>query len=150
MESRRIVVGVDGSEGSRRALRWAIAEAAKQDAVIEAVTVWQSPFGFGDTMGAHLDEGKIERAARDNLQKTIAEVAGDGPSAMIEPIVVEGDPAQVLCHQSAGADLLVMGSLGHSPFTSPALGSVSLRCAQHSACPVVIVPKDNPPPSGTG
>jgi nucleotide-binding universal stress UspA family protein len=150
MESRRIIVGVDGSEGSRRALRWAITEAAKEDAVIEAVTVWQSPFGFGETMGAHVDESKIEQAARDRLQETIAEVAGDSPAVSIEPVVAEGDAAQVICHRSAGADLLVVGSLGHNPSSSIALGSVSTRCAQHSPCPVVIVPRDGAAPPGAG
>lgn len=93
MERRRIIVGVDGSEGSRGALRWAIAEAAKHDTVIEAVTVWQSPFGFGSTMGARLDESKIEQAARDRLEKTITEVAGANPAVRTEPVVAEGGGA---------------------------------------------------------
>lgn len=145
-----MIVGVDGSEGSRRALRWAIAEAAKQGTALEAVTVWQSPSGFGDTMEAHLDESKIERAARDRLEETLAEVAGDSPAVEIEPVVLEGDPALVLCHRAAGADLLVIGSLGHSPSSSVALGSVATRCGQHSPCPVVIVPKDQELPGPGG
>lgn len=142
MTTGLIVVGVDGSEGSRRALRWAVAEAAKGGTVIEAVTVWQSPFGFGDTMGIHLDESKIEQAATERLDRAIAEVAGDHPVVKIEPVVLEGDAAHVLCTRAAGADLLVVGSLGHNPASNVALGSVAMRCAQNNTgCPVVIVPK---------
>ena len=143
MERRRIIVGIDGSEGSRQALRWALAEAAKQDTVIEAVTVWQSPFGFGDTFGVHLDESKIEQVAHDRLEKTVAEVAGTEPAVPIEQVVLEGDPATVLCARSGEAALMVVGSLGHNSASSVALGSVAMRCAQHArGCPVVIVPKD--------
>lgn len=131
-------------------MSWAIGEAAKQDTVIEAVTVWQSPYGFGDTMeGAHPDESRIEKGARDRLEETIADAAGDSPTVTIEPVVLEGDTALVLCHRSVGADLLVMGSLGHSPFSDVALGSAVTRCALHSPSPVVIVPKDQELP-GTG
>ena len=140
-QRRRVLVGVDGSDGSRRALRWAVDEAGRRDAVLEAVTVWQSPSGFGDTFGAHVDETRVAQAAAERLDETIAEVAGDDPSVPIEPVVLEGDPARVLCERSAAADLLVVGSLGHSPLSSAVLGSVSRRCAEESPCPVVIVPK---------
>ena len=145
METQRIVVGVDGSEGSRRALRWALEEAAKHGSVVEAVMVWQSPSGFGDTMGARLDESKIAQAARERLDETIAEVAADDFAVRIEPAVVEGDAALVLCRRAAEADLLVVGSLGHDPSSSVALGSVSTRCAQRSPRPIVIVPRNDEP-----
>ncbi|MDA8075527.1 MAG: universal stress protein [Actinomycetota bacterium] len=141
MATRRIIVGIDGSEGSRRALRWAIGEAERSDALIEAVTVWQSPFAFGGTFGVHVDERNIEEAARKRLAATIADTADDSSAVRIEQVVAEGDPAWVLCHRASGADLLVVGSVGHSPFAGAALGSVSTRCGQCSPCPVVIVPK---------
>jgi nucleotide-binding universal stress UspA family protein len=149
MATRRIVVGIDGSEGSRRALRWAISEAERSGGVIEAVTVWQSPFAFGGTFGVHVDEHNIEDAARMRLEATVAGVAGDDPAVRIDHVVAEGDPAWVLCHRASGADLLVVGSVGHGPFAGVALGSVSTRCAQCSPCPVVIVPKDGQAPPGT-
>jgi nucleotide-binding universal stress UspA family protein len=136
----RVLVGVDGSDGSRRALRGALDEAERRGALLEAVSVWQSPFGFGDTFGAHVDESKVAQAAAERLDEMIAEVAGDEPPVRIEPAVLEGDPAQVLCERSVSADLLVVGSLGHNPLSSGALGSVSTRCARESPCPVVIVP----------
>jgi nucleotide-binding universal stress UspA family protein len=139
-EGRRVVVGVDGSAGSRRALRWALAEAQRRDAVLEAVTVWQSSFGFGGTFGVQVDEDRVARAAAERLDELIAEVAGDDPPVRVETVVAEGDPALVLCERSATADLLVVGSLGHNALSSVSLGSVSARCAQHSPCPVVIVP----------
>ena len=141
-------MGIDGSEGSRRALRWAIGEAGRGDTVIEAVTVWQSPFKFGGTFGVQVDERNIADAARTRLESTIGEVAGGSPTVRIEEVVAEGDPAWVLCHRAAGADLLVVGSVGHGPFAGLALGSVSTRCGQCSPCPVVIVPKEGQAPPG--
>jgi nucleotide-binding universal stress UspA family protein len=61
----------------------------------------------------------------------------------IDPVVLEGDPGQTLCAQSAGADLLVVGSRGLGDFAALMLGSVSTKCAHHSRCPVVIMPPDD-------
>jgi nucleotide-binding universal stress UspA family protein len=57
----------------------------------------------------------------------------------IERRVVEGKPAQVLLDQSRDSELLVVGSRGLGDFSGLLLGSVSQQCAQHAACPVVIV-----------
>ena len=46
-EERRIVVGVDGFESSKAALRWAIRQAKLTGAVVEAVTAWHVPAGTG-------------------------------------------------------------------------------------------------------
>jgi nucleotide-binding universal stress UspA family protein len=62
--------------------------------------------------------------------------------------VLEGDPGHTLCARSAGADLLVVGSRGHSGFAGLILGSVSTNCAHHSHRPVVIVSAD-PSPGGS-
>jgi nucleotide-binding universal stress UspA family protein len=140
----RILVGVDGSEGSLRALRWAVEEAAIRDAVVVAAAVWQSPYDYllGDA-GYHVpvDEGDLVRATRETLAKAIATVAAEHPEARIEPLVVEGDPAETLCEQADDADLLVVGSRGHGAFAELLLGSVSSKCAHHCHRPVLIVPK---------
>ena len=52
---------------------------------------------------------------------------------------VEEDPAPALLAAARGADLLVLGSRGHGGFADLLLGSVSLQCAHHASCPVVIV-----------
>ena len=137
----RILVGVDGSEGSRRALRWAIGEAAAHEAALHALIVWQSPYDFGEALYFPVDEGKLAEGAKQRVAESIAEVAGEAPGVQIDCLVVEGDPAETLCERSAEADLLVVGSRGHGGFAGLMLGSVSTKCAHHSRCPVVIVPK---------
>ena len=144
----RILVGVDGSDGSLRALRWAVEEAAFRHAVVVAAVVWQSPYDFlFDADGAYLpvDEGHLVEAARDTLTKAIATVAAEHPDVRIEPLVIEGDPAETLCEQASNADLLVVGSRGHGTFGGLLLGSVSSKCAHHCRRPVLIVPKEDRP-----
>jgi nucleotide-binding universal stress UspA family protein len=135
----RIVAGVDGSQGSRRALGWAAAEAAAREAVLQPVIVWQSPYDYGELRYVPVDEDQLAEEARKRLEAALAEVAGKASAAAADPLVAHGDPAQVLCERSAGADLLVVGSRGHGGFAGLMLGSVSAGCAHHSRCPLVIV-----------
>jgi len=137
----RILVGVDGSAGSRRALRWAVEEAAAHGGAVQAVTVWQTLYEAG-AVPYPVDEGKLAEQARERLVHAIAQVAGQY-AAGIEPLVVEGDPAQTLCGWSAAADLLVLGAHGHGGSSQPVLGTVSATCANNSHCPVVIVPDES-------
>lgn len=135
----RIVVGVDGSEDSRRALRWAIEQAAAREADLQAVIVWQRAFDYGRNSYWPADMD-IADGARKRLADTIAEVTAGRPGAGIEQLVLEGEPGQALCAFAADADLLVVGSRGLGGFAGLVLGSVSTKCAHHSRCPVVIVP----------
>jgi nucleotide-binding universal stress UspA family protein len=76
------------------------------------------------------------------LDDTIAEVAAqlERPVTVLAR-VVEGHPTQVLLDAATGAELLVVGSRGHSTFAGLLLGSVSQHCVQHTPCPVVVVPQ---------
>ena len=130
---------MDGSDGSRRALAWAIEQAAARGAVVQPVIVWERSFDYGSERYWPADE-KVAGAARKRLAAVIAEVAGPDPAVTIDPLVLEGDPGRILCARSASADLLVIGSRGHGGFARLVLGSVSTKCAHHSRCPVVIVP----------
>jgi nucleotide-binding universal stress UspA family protein len=144
---RRILVGVDGSEGSRQALAWAIGHAAAFDAFVQPVIVWQRTFDYGSDHYWPADEA-IAEDARKRLTAAIAEVADPDPAVTIDPLVLEGDPGKTLCAQSAAADLLVVGSRGLGGFAGLVLGSVSTKCAHHGRCPVVIVPHSAPPGDG--
>ncbi len=136
----RIVAGIDGSQGSRKALTWAVREAAARETILQPVIVWQSPAEHGDTR--HLpvsDEQLAEEAAREQLGQVLEDVASQAPVTVADPQVVRGDPARVLCDRSASADLLVVGSRGLGGFAGLMLGSVSHKCAHHSRCPLIIV-----------
>jgi len=140
-----IVVGVDSSEGAKAALRFALDEAKLREADLRVVHTWQFGYigvrgieGFSPVAGADL--GELRRTAEIALDATLQEVgAANGNGVAIERRVSEGAPATVLVDESRNADLLVVGSRGHGGFTGLLLGSVSQQCAQHAACPVVIV-----------
>ena len=141
-----IVVGVDGSEGAQAALQFALDEASLRGAVLRVVHTWQYGYigltgmeGFGFAPVASVDVSELRRAADAALEATIRPVVPADTDVVVERRVVEGTPATVLVDESRNADLLVVGSRGHGGFAGLLLGSVSQQCAQHAACPVVIV-----------
>lgn len=141
----RIVVGVDGSECSKTALAWALAQARLTGAQVEAVSTWQEPamYGFTYASAPGTFEGEsISTLTEKILRETVDEVAGRG-GAPVEVVssVVEGPAAQVLLEIAAGAQLLVVGSRGHGAFSGMLLGSVSQHCVQHAPCPVAVIPQ---------
>jgi len=140
--SGTIVVGVDGSEESRRALRWAIDEAQLRGARVVALRAWVYPaLAAGGLIPATTDlVGQLATNERQELAATVAEFEAGGVE--IEQLVVEDAAARALVEAAAGADLLDVGSRGHGGFTGLLLGSVSQQCAHHAPCPVVIIPPE--------
>ncbi|MFD8705112.1 universal stress protein [Kitasatospora sp. NPDC059648] len=137
----KIVVGVDGSEQSRRALRWAVRQAKLTGAAVRAVIAWEPPFsGWGGSVPV-AEEGGLGDIARKVLLESIEKAVGSEPPVEITPRVEEGTAAQALLKAAAEDDvaLLVVGSRGLGGFTGALLGSVSQHCVQHAPCPVVIV-----------
>jgi nucleotide-binding universal stress UspA family protein len=134
----RIVVGVDGSEGSMNALRWAARQAALTGAMLEVVTGWDYPamFSTAPAIPDDIDFGEFaERAQAGALE---AVFGPDRPARMVAA-AVPGHPARVLVDASAGAELLVVGCHGYGGFASALLGSVSTYCVHHAHCPVTVV-----------
>ena len=136
---KRIVVGVDGSERSRRALQWAVDEARLHGARIEAVHAWTYPYvGAMPITPVVIDLEQVERDARQVLDQAMGEI--DTAGVTVEPVLVHAGAAHALVEQAEGADLLVVGSRGLGGFTGLLLGSVSHQVTHHAPCPVVIVP----------
>ncbi len=136
-----IVVGIDGSDESKRALHWALEEARLREARLLAVHAWTYQFtaGPGYLPAADPDvRDSIQQEAEQVLDDALAEVGTVGVE--VERSAVEGSPAATLVAAAEGADLLVVGSRGRGGFTGLLLGSVSQQCAHHAPCPVVIVP----------
>ena len=131
----RIVVGIDGSEGSAAALRWALAEAQAHQATVVAVHAWSllsQPDGtFSGTYG--------ESDARAYAEEAVGAVAGPGVGADIEIATVCELPAKALLEAAADADLLVVGARGLGGIKELLLGSVSTQCVHHAPVPVVVV-----------
>jgi nucleotide-binding universal stress UspA family protein len=143
-----IVVGVDGSEHSEQALRWAATMAAKLGAAIDAVTAWHIPVSFGWSPGNSYvpPEMHPQADAERMLNETIASVFPANRPAKLRTVVKEGGAARVLLEHSAEATMLVLGSRGHGGFTGLLLGSVSSHCAEHASCPVLVVHGAQQPP----
>ncbi|SNY59308.1 universal stress protein [Paractinoplanes atraurantiacus] len=138
MTSRHlIVVGVDGSEGGRRALEWAVQEAEERGSTVRAVTAWSwDGLEFGPVTATNPEEAK-QRATR-LLAKEIEALPPE--HVPVDAEVIEGAPAEVLGDRSRSADLLVLGSHGHSGMRHTVLGSVSEKSIRKAACPVVVIP----------
>jgi len=142
-----IVVGVDGSEDSKEALRWALAEARLRRASLRAVYAWELPavYVHGYAPPDLFDRDLMRDRAAQVLDAVVAEVAGEDPPVPVERVTSEGSAARVLVEAASEADLLVVGSRGHGDFAALLLGSVSHQCAHHAQCTVVIVRTWRPP-----
>ena len=138
---KRIVVGIDGSPGSREALRWAHEEAEVRGGTVTAVIAWAaSPMAVGAGLPPRIPDLTPDLAAREVLESTIQQVYGPGDVGEVEQRVEHGSPARVLIDLSDEADLVVVGGRGRGGFAGLTLGSVSQQVAQHSHCPVVVLP----------
>jgi nucleotide-binding universal stress UspA family protein len=133
-----IVVGVDGSDCSKDALRWAARQAEFTGATVNAIIAWRIPafYGWAPVDPEDLD---VHRLAERALAHAIDEVFGPDHPDWVQASVVEGHAAQVLVMASADADLLVVGSRGHGGFAGLLLGSVSTYCLHHARCPVTVI-----------
>ena len=143
--SPQIIVGIDGSENSERALDWAIDEAIRWGGEIEAVTAWQFPALGVDlpSAGRALHANAISSAQNMVDRATEQKESGLAADTSMPPIRVSAylsDPAERLIALSQGADLVVVGSRGNGGFRSLLLGSVSHKVVTHAQCPVVVVP----------
>jgi nucleotide-binding universal stress UspA family protein len=141
-----ITVGYDGSHGAQRALEWAMREAAFRHALLTVLTV--HPVAASGWTGNPIilpeDHPVVEearQAAKDAIEKAAAEL-GEPCAVPVTVRAVSGIPAQELGQASADADLLVVGSRGHSTISRLLLGSVSTEMLHHAHCPVAVIPLD--------
>lgn len=130
-----IVAGVDGSEESEHALRWAVHQAELTGARLHVVSAWQVPIGYG------FPEAYIGTDIEDGIRANLRQVLHDTPTGdvPVTSAVINGVPAAVLVEASRAAELLVVGSRGRGAFAGLLLGSVSAHCVTHAHCPVTVV-----------
>lgn len=138
----RIVVGVDGSDGSKAALAWALGAAQRSGATVEAVLAFHysaamTPIGALPAL-PRFEDAKADATAA--LETALKESVPDDNDVAIDRYVHEGPSASVLLKRATHADLLVVGSRGLGGFRGLLLGSVSHQCVTHAPCPVVVVP----------
>jgi nucleotide-binding universal stress UspA family protein len=138
---KTVLVGVDGSASSHKALTWAATEAAGHGADLVVLNVWEHtllpPAGSVSVSEKYVPDTSQRTA--DELLREIKEVLGEDPPVLVQPRVKQGNPAKLLIEESADADLLVVGTRGHGGFGGLVLGSVSQHVAAYAKCPVTVV-----------
>jgi nucleotide-binding universal stress UspA family protein len=141
---RRIVVGVEGSDGSRAALRWALKEACLRHATVEVVTAYVFPNApiYPEVSYVPVEQPALSQQITDMQEAAIAaevEATGVGPTVEVTRHMLAGPAPGTLVRAAEGADLLVVGSRGRGGFLGLMLGSVSNYVTHHAPCPVVVV-----------
>lgn len=137
----QIVVGVDGSDASKTALKWAARLAPSLGATVHAIVAWEYPIIFG-LEGGIPSAWKPDENAKEILNTCLEEVFGKDRPAGLRGSISQGHPTFVLLDASKTATMLVVGSRGLGGFTGLLLGSVSSACAEHAKCPVLVVHGD--------
>ena len=148
--SRDIVVGLDGSQSSTRALAHAVAEAKSSGRVVRAVHAWTTPVWMGVTglgYNALASPADSKRYAEELLEQQLATFRehNDLGGVTLKPSTYEGDAKRVLVEASEGAALLVVGGRGAGQIRSLVMGSVSAYALHHVQCPVMVVPDPGSP-----
>lgn len=149
----RVLVGVDGSAASAGALGWGLEHARSVGAPLVAVMAWQlttvpPPETTRESWAVPpLQEWEVQ--ARSVLDQTIEAALGEQEVPGLERQLLYGPAAAGLLDAAGPGDVLVLGQRGRGGFSRLLLGSVSRQSAEHSRCPVVVVPSRDPKPGAT-
>ncbi len=135
--SPRIVVGVDGSSASERALDWAVAETRRTDGSLHLVSAWVFPMALGYAFTTTVRD--VRQAAEELLDHSTAHAREAAPGIKVSGETTEQLPGPALVAAARDADILVVGSRGLGGFEGLLIGSVSRYCSRHAACSVVVV-----------
>lgn len=139
-----ILVGIDGSGHSERALEWAMKEAALRSQPLTVLAVHPVVAGWTGRAVSYPGDAELLESTRSAAQAVTDKVLAGLTGARPESVTVEavsGIPAEALLNAAADADLIVLGSRGSGGFARLAMGSVSDQVGRHARCPVVIVPR---------
>ena len=145
MSDKSIVVGVDGSPGSRVAFEYALEEAVRRQAPLRVVAAVPTPEFWATSHAAYvppppsaevLDEVRRET---ESLVDDILAARGGAGGLSVDIDVRTGRPGEIVVDAAEGAELLVVGHRGRGSVTSVLLGSVGLYCLLHAPCPVTVV-----------
>lgn len=134
----RIVVGLDSSAESARALKWALDEARLRGAELHLVHAYPTPELVALPAVVTLpSDDELRAAAAEVIDEQLAKVGGS-EEVTLRTTVRSGGAAAVLCEVAEGADLLVVGARGLGGFRGLLLGSVTHQVVAHAPCPVVV------------
>ena len=133
----RIVVGIDGSAGSDRALRWALDEGERRSVAVLAIHAWHEPYNSGLAVGL---SNQHEVLAGEVVEH--AKVSADhwNPRVQFVAELRYGPAVSVLREACVPEDLLVVGSRGRKGIHGVLIGSVARQAARHVCCSMAVVP----------
>ena len=138
-----VIVGIDGSAHSARALEWAVKQAAVQHAAVTVITVNTVPASpwSGHPVVLAPDPAVLDRMrqAAEEMTVKVTSQLGEARPASVSVRAVNGFPSKELIDASRDADLLVVGSRGAGGFARLMVGSTSDQVVHHAHCPVVVV-----------
>jgi nucleotide-binding universal stress UspA family protein len=135
-DTRFVIVGVDGSDRSTDALRWALRQARHTGAAVRVILCWEEPWSIL-LAPTHTEEYYQDKAI-EALERILAQTAADAEGINVESLVVHKPAGIELARASEGADLLVLGCHSRVDRHGLHLGSVASYCAHHASCPVLI------------
>ena len=142
-----IIVGIDGSAHSRRALDWAISEAAIRHAPLTVLTVQQVMRSFWAGPMIYPEDAELAEHARkiaqDETDIALGELAEDARPPAVTVLAVPGLPAEAILDVAKDADMIVVGSRGAGGFKKLLLGSVASQVTRHARIPVAVIPAEN-------
>ena len=141
MSQSKIVVGIDDSQASIAAMKWAAAEAELRGAELHLVNVWQLDPSLA-AAGVVLPWADFEEDALNQATEIVEEHIGltDANGKERTIVIVQGTPGPVMIELSRDADMLVVGTQVHTGLRRVLHGSVSHYCLTHAECVVVAVP----------
>lgn len=145
-----LVAGVDGTDGGRRAVEWAVAEGQRRDVPVRLVHAFEYPpalLPFYES-ATELGAGHLRSVAEQALATEVARTREEAPGVSVDGVVRDGTPVEVLLAEPAR--LVVVGTRGLSGFGGLVVGSTGTALAGGAACPAVVVPADRPAPRATG
>lgn len=140
--TRPVVVGIDGSEPSERALAWSIGEARMRGAPLVAVMCERRQPGDSRPLGPPIGTADVE-LVRKRATRVVDDVCDERTDARDLDVRVDaylGAPSEQLIRLSDGAQLVVVGARGHDRLSRMFLGSVATAVTHRARCPVVVVP----------
>jgi nucleotide-binding universal stress UspA family protein len=150
MLMHEIVVGLDGSDESGLALRWAVAVAQLANLPVRAVEAWTYPkLSVVPGRPPLLPAAEMDQRTAEDIRDVVTKVLGKIPST-VSVEALRGPAAAAILQTLTPDSVLVLGTRGRGGFSGLLLGSVSRECLEYAPCPVVIVRHDRPPVDSDG